>query len=107
VPSVLGALVVCPVVFDDNETPGSVGPVDLGAKVATKASSEVSLKAKPRRDRAKPFKFRVSGDLGGFIPDSATCAETVDIRAKRGSKGTGRAKGTYNSAGAVASTGPG
>ncbi len=75
----------------DNETPGSVGPVSLAGKVPTRAASELSLKAKPRRDRAKPFKFRLSGELDGFIPDLATCAGEVTVRAARGAKAAGSA----------------
>jgi alpha-tubulin suppressor-like RCC1 family protein len=74
----------------DDETPGSVGPVSLGGTIATRGVSELSLRAKPKRDRTKPFKFKASGDLTGFIADTATCQGRVKVKAKKGSKTVAR-----------------
>jgi hypothetical protein len=71
----------------DDETPGSVGPVSLGGTIATRADSTLSLKAKPKRDRTKPFKFKARGRLTGlWVADTATCEGRVKVKAKKGSK---------------------
>jgi alpha-tubulin suppressor-like RCC1 family protein len=75
----------------DDETPGSVGPVSLGGAIATKADSTLSLKAKPKRDRTKPFKFKARGRLTGlWVADTATCEGRVKVKAKKGSKTVAR-----------------
>jgi hypothetical protein len=65
--------------------------VVLAGKVIARAASELSLQARPSRDRARPFKFRVRGELDGFIPDQATCTGKVSVRAAKGAKAVGRA----------------
>jgi hypothetical protein len=76
----------------DDETPGSVGPVDLGGSIAIRAASELSLRARPKRDRTKPFKFTAKGQLAGrWIADTAVCEGKVKVTAKKGSKPIARA----------------
>ena len=70
----------------DNETPGSVGPVDLAGLVATKLRPALSLALKPKRDRGAPFRFKAKGKLAGFLADSATCTGRVVVKAKKGTK---------------------
>ena len=70
----------------DNETPGSVGPVDLAGLVATKLRPALSLALKPKRDRGAPYRFTAKGKLSGFLADSATCTGKVVVKAKKGRK---------------------
>ena len=70
----------------DNETPGMSGPVRLAGKVATRAASRLSLTVRPRRDRSRPFRYKVSGKLAGFIADTTTCKGNVRVRARQRSK---------------------
>jgi alpha-tubulin suppressor-like RCC1 family protein len=64
----------------DNETPGTVGPVDLGRRVRTSERPTLALHASPQRDRTRPYTFTVTGKLGGaFIRDSATCTGKVRL----------------------------
>jgi alpha-tubulin suppressor-like RCC1 family protein len=70
----------------DDETPGSVNPVDAGGLVATKVRPTLSLALAPKRDRAAPYRLRASGKLSGFLADPATCAGTVKVTAKKGKK---------------------
>jgi hypothetical protein len=70
----------------DDETPGSVGPVDLGGLVARKVRPALSLQVKPKRDRAAPYRLRAAGKLTGFLVDPATCAGKVKVTAKQGKK---------------------
>jgi alpha-tubulin suppressor-like RCC1 family protein len=75
----------------DDETPDTVGPVSLGGTIATRGISELSLKAKPKRDRTKPFKFTAKGRLtGSWIADTATCQGRVKVKAKKGSRTVAR-----------------
>ena len=57
--------------------------MDLGGLVATSKAPDLSLKARPKRDRKEPFRFRVHGDLTGpFIVDDAVCTGEVVVRTK-------------------------
>ncbi len=68
---------------DPGETPGGFGPVDLAGLIATAKTPDLTLKAKPRRDRNEPFRFKVRGQLTGpFIMDAAVCSGDVVVRSK-------------------------
>ena len=71
----------------DDETPGSAGPVALGRRIAVRGTTRLSAKAKPRRDRRRPFRFRVRGRVTGvFVADEATCAGRVRLVARQGGR---------------------
>ncbi len=66
----------------DTESPGSVGPVNLGGLVGAPA---ISLSA-TKRDRSGPYRLKASGKLTGLIVSSATCKGKVLVKAKKGAK---------------------
>ncbi len=67
----------------DNESPGAFGPVDLGGLIATSLEPDLTLKARPKRDRREPFRFKVSGEVSGpFIVDDAVCSGQVVLKTK-------------------------
>jgi alpha-tubulin suppressor-like RCC1 family protein len=68
----------------DNETPDTVGPVSVGARVPTRVRPSMNLKITPRRDRSASYHFRATGKLTGFIGDGATCFGKVKVQATNG-----------------------
>ena len=71
----------------DDETPGGFGPVALGRRIATRGTTKLSARAKPKRDRRPAFKFRVRGRLTGlFVADKATCRGRVRLVARQGKR---------------------
>jgi alpha-tubulin suppressor-like RCC1 family protein len=68
----------------DNETPATVGPVELGGLMATKLRPAIGLTLTPKRDRGAPFRLRATGKISGFLIDSATCVGPVIVKATNG-----------------------
>jgi len=71
----------------DDEVPAAVVPVDIGRRIATRGATKLTAKAKPRRDRTRPFRFRVRGRVTGlFVADEATCTGRVRLVARQGGR---------------------
>ena len=69
-------------------TPTYVIPTPTPTPHAQKAKPNITAKAKPRRDRKKPFIFRVQGKLKfpATVSKAAGCKGTVRVVAKKGKK---------------------
>jgi Regulator of chromosome condensation (RCC1) repeat len=74
----------------DNETPGSVSPVNAGGPAATRIRPALSLALKPKRDRRAAYRFTASGALTGFLADRTTCSGLVTVRARKGKASVAR-----------------
>lgn len=78
----------------DDEHPTAVGAVPLGGAVRVRAKPVLAMTVSPRRDRKRPYVYRLRGELRGpFVQDSATCPGKVQVvarRAKGGKKVAGR-----------------
>jgi len=63
-------------------------PTPVPTPYAVKLKPRLTAKAKPKRDRKKPFVFKVSGQLKrpSRVSRSAGCKGTVVIKAKKGKK---------------------
>jgi len=79
----------------DDETPGTVGPVDLAGLIYVRGAARLTLGSRPTRDAVAPFVFKLSGKipLGGFAPPpEEACTGTIGIKVQRGSKTIASAK---------------
>jgi alpha-tubulin suppressor-like RCC1 family protein len=70
----------------ENETPGSVDPMNAGGVVARRVLPAFTLGLRPGRDRRAPFTFRAAGTLRGFVADAVTCSGTVVVTARKGAQ---------------------
>ncbi len=80
----------------DTETPGTVGPVNLGGLVGAPAISLAATK----RDKAGPYRIKASGKLTGLIVKPATCTGKVLVKAKKGKKSVSKRASLKYGAGA-------
>ena len=68
----------------DDEAVTSAPVVPSGQAVRVRAVTTHDLKAKKKRDRTRPYKFRLRGTVAGaFVSDAATCTGTVKVRVKK------------------------
>ncbi len=73
----------------DDETPAAAGPVILAPPVPT----ELSLRATPKRDETKRYRFRATGTLSGlFVGTDDVCEGRVRLLLKKGTATRDRAK---------------
>jgi alpha-tubulin suppressor-like RCC1 family protein len=67
----------------NDEAVTTVPAVPIGEAVRVRAATTHDLKVTKRRDRTRPYRFRLRGTVvGAFVSDTASCTGTIEVRVK-------------------------